>query len=1239
MRATVRVPFYNDDYINRRIEAQSTSFEVLRGKISAIITDDEIEEYRNGNITLASKMSAAIQTVDGFQQQVSDLHSEYNAATGEFATLTSKVSEWQQTVNGFRQTVSSYEKSESINADNIKGLTDDLSSLSDNLIKNYTKTSQLVSQINQSAQQIDLSVVNTSTLYTKTDVDNKLKDYTKTSGIVAYIENHKSDLKLTDTNIVAKVTGSKAWGDNAQKVADLETLANSANTLASQAQSLASVKNTTYYASSAPTGSTNNPLKTGDLWFNSSTLALKRYNGYSWVAVDNKQIAQAVAAAATAQSTADGKIKTYSQTNAPVNNSTDPLDIGDLWIDTDDNNKLYRWNGSNWINVRDAGIAAANELAAQATKIANNKVATYYTTETPSNPTTGDLWIDSTTDSNGKKANVLKRYNGSTWVKMDSPYILEAYKNAETAQATADKKIMTFLQAEAPTGTANEPLDEGDFWIDSKDGNKLYRYNKKTKKWIDVQDEGIAYAAELATKAQELAETKITTYTGTTEPNKQTYPNLKVGDLWFTTESYKPDNLNITTTRRIIKRYTGSSWTKLDDQSIVDAYKAAATAQATADDKIQSFFQISAPANNSANNLDEGDLWVDTDDNNRMYVWNKTKLKWEPIDGLLDDLAKWKTEAEIELTEESIRQTITTWNNGAKEIVNMINQDTSGTTIKASKIKLEAKDEITLAIAAKPKVFRQSTQPTGTTTDPLHSGDIWYDTANSNRTKIFNGSGWVLADNDKVLDSNVVAKINASQEKVSISGKKIELTANSDIVNAINAKGRIFRQASAPVQSTVNNIHTIHTGDMWYDTSNSNRCYVWTGSSWDPEKLIARINLDDDTATISANKINLTAGSAINLMVTGKNAVFTQKDKPTTRTYNSTTKMYDINKGDIWYDTGNNYKMYVCTTVSGNTAYWSEAIGDKVAKTGIIDAIRTTSETTKIQATKLELTAGSELVNKLNDGQSKAKVFYTSSKPTQSTTNGIANIKAGDFWVNTATASQDMYMWNGSQWVPDKIVARINASGETAKIAASKVNITAKDLGIDADTIRMSATKIRWTSKYSTLTEDGIFTSTNNATSPSTVKLHQEYLEFTRTGTNIGHIGTNVMKRDSNYKGLVFDLKSTGQYMAWAADTDTSDTDYEIKWIYAKKAFQSYKADTLNALVPLYTKQIIATGNISAPGYLISTYDSNAINNGAIRGHHRANDGTVGITADPWVMMGSTLAQWHFKDGLLVAVG
>jgi hypothetical protein len=55
----------------------------------------------------------------------------------------------------------------------------------------------------------------------------------------------------------------------------------------------------------------------------------------------------------TLQATVDLRNRTFRQPTAPTADN-----IGDIWIDTDDNNKIYRWNGTIWEDSHDGQISA-----------------------------------------------------------------------------------------------------------------------------------------------------------------------------------------------------------------------------------------------------------------------------------------------------------------------------------------------------------------------------------------------------------------------------------------------------------------------------------------------------------------------------------------------------------------------------------------------------------------------------------------------------------------------------------------------------------------------------------------------------------------------------------------------------------------------------------------------------------------------------------------------------------------
>jgi hypothetical protein len=81
----------------------------------------------------------------------------------------------------------------------------------------------------------------------------------------------------------------------------------------------------------------------------------------------------------TVSATAGAKNRTYRQTTAPTSGMT----AGDIWFDSDDNNKAYRYNGTTWELTDDTRIAAntaaiQNEATARAT--ADSAMATQITT-------------------------------------------------------------------------------------------------------------------------------------------------------------------------------------------------------------------------------------------------------------------------------------------------------------------------------------------------------------------------------------------------------------------------------------------------------------------------------------------------------------------------------------------------------------------------------------------------------------------------------------------------------------------------------------------------------------------------------------------------------------------------------------------------------------------------------------------------------------------------------------------
>lgn len=69
-----------------------------------------------------------------------------------------------------------------------------------------------------------------------------------------------------------------------------------------------------------------------------------------------------------AQATADSKNASYYQDNAPAGTAHE---IGDLWIDTNDNDKLYSWDGDSWELAQDSAAASSAATTAYNAAIAS----------------------------------------------------------------------------------------------------------------------------------------------------------------------------------------------------------------------------------------------------------------------------------------------------------------------------------------------------------------------------------------------------------------------------------------------------------------------------------------------------------------------------------------------------------------------------------------------------------------------------------------------------------------------------------------------------------------------------------------------------------------------------------------------------------------------------------------------------------------------------------------------------
>lgn len=203
------------------------------------------------------------------------------------------------------------------------------------------------------------------------------------------------------------------------------------------------------------------------------------------------------------ETTADGKNKIFRQTSAPTATA-----IGDLWIDTDDGNKLYYWTGTAWVSVQDNAIATA-----QAT--ADSKIKTFYQASAPTATGVGDIWFD--TDDGFKQY----FWSGTTWTSVQDTSIAAAQSAATAAsaaataaQTTADGKNKVFRQNTTPTASS-----VGDVWFNTGSDNAISRWDGSS--WV---------ATSLGNNAlANLSANKITS--GSIDASIITVSNLNAGNI------------------------------------------------------------------------------------------------------------------------------------------------------------------------------------------------------------------------------------------------------------------------------------------------------------------------------------------------------------------------------------------------------------------------------------------------------------------------------------------------------------------------------------------------------------------------------------------------------------------------------------------------------------------------------------------------------------------------------------
>lgn len=459
-------------------------------------------------------------------------------------------------------------------------------------------------------------------------------------------------------------------------------------------------------------------------------------------------------------------------------------------------------------------------------KTANGKNTIYTGAFAPSNPQLGDIWAKPSTD--GSNEGTFEIYGENGWF---SPTV----ESQKQMQEQIDRMPKNYYQSDQPTGN----IVEGSMWYKpSYDalGNvtfTMYVYhNGAWKAMTDANIEGVNAAIH---QVAQTADGKNKVFSSDTQPNSA---NVHEGDLWFNT---KNDSIYV---------YHGGTWTVPN-----------ASAQAQIDSAISKLNNNYYQANQPTGNIKNGDMWYKTITNTNgqvsyeLYVYqngNWVPYNVDAINGLEQKInqvaqtadGKNAVFASGSAPSNPVQGDIwidTSANNSIKVYINGSWQTTESQNQNVL-------DQVNNALNGIPKVYYQSTQPTGS----INEGSTWYKTGNNNTYTMYtykNGQ-WVglLDDNINTAVSDATNNINNTINS-NVNNLNNSINGVRDDINNINFGGRnLLLQSQARDNGAYYAINGTKQNETFLGASVYEQHSTWQGQEFKLQNLVDRnvINTNDE---------------------------------------------------------------------------------------------------------------------------------------------------------------------------------------------------------------------------------------------------------------------------------------------------------------------------------------------------------------------------------------------------------
>lgn len=567
-----------------------------------------------------------------------------------------------------------------------------------------------------------------------------------------------------------------------------------------------------YSGETAPIAGQPNGVAVNDiyLWFTTASKVLAsgatqvyditrtyKYSGSVWAEITTDSNITALA------DLADGKRTVFSGNTVPTG-----AVARDVWIPSANNGtylqgEIYQYNGTSWI-IATKYSADIEAVRSNLQSQVDGKVETYYSATVPTGMTAvnnGDYWYCMADVSTYKKGKIYKYVHATTsWI--------ETADVSRYAFDTADGKASIFSSISVPTTgyKVNDMLivvgsftngtttfSDGVVLSSTTTRTSGFTHSDWIKKINDTEDlDAFVETMEgVVTSLQNQIDGKIESwYTASTNDPKTAWTDAAIrsmhsGDMWYQTDtkiSYYYDSIT-------------NSWRLIDDAKAIKALANAATAQATADGKISSYYMatLSSAQNMSTawtalektNNV--GDLVViyndATLDNNGTWRWNGTS--WETTrDKKLVSLA-----SDVTTLSTNLQNGTGTWATGDSNVTNSLT-----TTINNKVATVESKWAYNSVVGIN-GVYKKSgfglttnyTSGSGTEIDPYVS-EFWID---ASRMK-FTNSAMTGSKAPFTIDASGATPEITFNGKVSFNN--VTGYTAPDISGDINANNDVFAQ-------------------------------------------------------------------------------------------------------------------------------------------------------------------------------------------------------------------------------------------------------------------------------------------------------------------------------------------------------------------------------------------------------------------------------------------------------------